>query len=73
MDELFKTIETVNIFVDKIENLHYKEKLTNEHRTYTDNWGEFATGNSRGSFLFDVAIHNERHSQLNGYYLALGA
>ena len=62
------TIEEINVYMDSVELIHIKKPLVALHCEHKDLWAIKELNNARKAYLFDVAIHNQSHAKLIGWY-----
>ena len=60
--------EEINVYMDSIELVHNKKPLVALYCEHKDLWAIEELKNPRKAYLFDVAIHNERHAKVSGWY-----
>ena len=61
-------LEEINVYMDSIEFVHNKKLLVALHCEHKDLWGIAELKNARKAYLFGVAIHNEDHAKVKGWY-----
>ena len=61
-------IEEISVYMDSIELIHIKKPLVALHCEHKDLWAIEEIKNARKAYLFNVAIHNESHAKISGWY-----
>lgn len=67
-DLLDNTIDEIIVYMDSIELIHIKKPLVALYCEHKDLWAINELNDARKAYLFDVAIHNQSHAKLSGWY-----